>query len=126
VRADNLGAMAWPDPLRAAEEVDIETRRGPDAPVHRTTIWPVVEEGEVYIRSLRGDAGRWYREALANPDVVIHVDGESYPARAVHAPDEQSIARASAGLQRKYADSPYLETMIRDEILATTLRLEPR
>jgi hypothetical protein len=118
--------MAWPAALAAAEEVDIETTRGPDAPVHRTTIWPVVEEGEVYVRSLKGDAGRWYREALANPEVVIHVDGDSYPARAVQAGDEQSVARASTGLQRKYADSPYLETMIRAEILETTLRLERR
>jgi hypothetical protein len=118
--------MAWPAALAAAEEVDIDTTRGPDAPVHRTTIWPVVEEGEVYVRSLKGDAGRWYKEALANPEVVVHVDGEAYPARAALANDEQSIARASTGLQRKYADSPYLETMIRDEILDTTLRLEPR
>jgi hypothetical protein len=118
--------MPWPGSLDAAEEVDIETTRGPGAPVHRTTIWPVVEDGEVYVRSLKGDAGRWYREALANPEVVIHANGDAYPARAVHAPDEESMGRASAGLQRKYADSPYLETMIRDEILETTLRLEPR
>jgi hypothetical protein len=118
--------MPWPGSLDAAEEADIETTRGRDAPVHRTTIWPVVEDGEVYVRSLRGDRGRWYQEALANPDVVLHVNGESYPARAVHAPDDDSIARASAGLQRKYGDSAYLETMVRNEILETTLRLEPR
>ena len=118
--------MEWPSALETAAEIDIETRRGADAPVHRTTIWPVVEEGEVYVRSLRGDAGCWYREALANPDVVVHVDGESFPARAVPAPDPDSVARANAGLQRKYADSPSLETMVRDEILDSTLRLEPR
>jgi hypothetical protein len=118
--------MAWPGALEAAEEVEIETSRGAGGPVHRTTIWAVVEQGEVYVRSLNGNAGRWYREALENPEVVVHVDGEAYSARAVHAPDDDSIARTSSGLQRKYADSPYLETMIRNEILETTLRLEPR
>jgi hypothetical protein len=118
--------VEWPGALASAEEADIETSRGPGAPVHRTTIWPVVEEGDVYVRSLRGESGRWYREAMANPEVVLHVGDQSFAARAVHAPDPDSIAAASAGLQRKYADSPYLETMFRDEILETTLRLEPR
>jgi hypothetical protein len=121
-----LDHVAWPGALETAHEIEIETRRGADAPAHRTIIWPVVEEGEVYVRSLRGDAGRWYREALANPDVVVHVDGQSFPARAIHAPDPESVERANAGLQRKYADSPSLETMVRQEILETTLRLEPR
>jgi hypothetical protein len=116
----------WPGTLATSEEADIETSEGPGAPVHRTTVWPVVEGGDVYVRSLNGEAGRWYREALANPDVVLHVGGVALPARAVHTPDPDSIAAASAGLQRKYADSPYLESMIRDEILEATLRFEPR
>jgi hypothetical protein len=118
--------MDWPGALETVEEIEIETSRGGDAPVHRTIIWPAVDQGEVYVRSLNGGRGRWYREALENPDVVIHFEGEAIPARAVHAADEESIARATAGLQRKYADSPYVGTMIRDEILGTTLRLEPR
>jgi hypothetical protein len=118
--------MEWPGALDTVEEIEIETSRGGDAPVHRTVIWPAVDGGEVYVRSLNGDRGRWYREALENPDVVLHVDGEAIPARAVRAPDQQSIEHATAGLQRKYADSPYVDTMVRDEILETTLRLEPR
>ncbi len=118
--------MEWPGALESAEEIEIETSRGGGAPVHRTIIWPAVDEGEVYVRSLRGGAGRWYREAIENPEVVLHVAGESIPARAVHAGDDRSIERASAGLQRKYADSPYVDSMVRDEILETTIRLEPR
>ncbi|MGH9110698.1 MAG: nitroreductase/quinone reductase family protein [Acidimicrobiales bacterium] len=117
--------MDWPGALEAVPEVDIETR-GADGAVHRTTIWPAVDGGDVYIRSQRGTAGRWYQEATASPDVVLHVGGESVPVQAVPAPDVESIGRASAGYQSKYADSPYLGTMTRDEILATTLRLEPR
>ena len=118
--------VEWPGALGMAEEIEIETSRGGDAPVHRTIIWPAVDEGEVYARSLRGAAGRWYREAIENPEVVLHVDGKSIPARAVHAADERSIERASAGLQRKYADSPHVESMVRPEILGATIRLEPR
>jgi hypothetical protein len=63
---------------------------------------------------------------MAAPDTVIHVGGEAVPVHAVPAPDVESIGRANAGYQRKYADSPYLGTMTREEILSTTLQLEPR
>jgi hypothetical protein len=116
--------MDWPGPLDTVEEVDIETTRGGNSPVHRTTIWIVVESGEVYVRSLRGEDGRWFRELMANPDAALHVDGESVPVRAVRADDPESVARATAGFRNKYADSPYLDSMIRDEIASTTVRLE--
>jgi hypothetical protein len=116
--------MDWPGDLETVPEVDIETRSAEGAP-HRTTIWPVVDGGDVYVRSLRGSAGRWYSELMAQPDTVLHVRGIAVPVHAVPAPDVESIGRATAGYQRKYADSPYLATMIRDEILGTTTRLEP-
>jgi hypothetical protein len=118
--------MDWPGPLETVEEVDIETTRGGDAPVHRTTIWVVVQDGEVYIRSLRGEEGRWFRELIAKPDAVLHVEGEAVPLRAIRAADPESVERATAGFRAKYADSPYLDSMIRDEIASTTVRLEPR
>jgi hypothetical protein len=118
--------MDWPGPIDTHREIDIETSRAPDAPVHRTTIWAVVEDGQVYIRSLRGASGRWYRELIANPEAAVLVDGESVPVRGVQASDAESVERASAGLRRKYADSSALDSMLKDEILDTTVRLEPR
>jgi hypothetical protein len=118
--------MDWPGQIETVREVDIETRRDDDAPVHRTTIWAVVDGGEVYIRSLRGTSGRWYRELIANPEAVLHLNGDSVPVRAVSATDPESVERATAGFRRKYADSSALDSMIRDEIADTTVRLEPR
>jgi hypothetical protein len=118
--------MAWPDSIDGAPEIDIETSEGDGAPVHRTTIWAVVEGGDVYVRSLRGTGGRWYRELMANGEGVVHVDGESYPVRAVLAADPESIERASEGLRRKYPASRSLDSMLVEDILETTVRLEPR
>jgi hypothetical protein len=118
--------MDWPGRLETVEEVDIETRRADDAPVHRTTIWVVTSNGDVYVRSLRGEKGRWFRELMAQPDAVLHVEGEAIPVRATRTPDADSIKRATEGYRRKYGDSPYLDTMIPDEIGPTTVRLEPR
>src|SRR4051794_8845427 len=91
--------------LAETEEVDIET--GPSGgPSHRTTIWIVVDGADVFVRSVRGEAGRWYREALANPSVAIHVDGRRIPATAVRATDPSSVERTSARLREKYARDP--------------------
>ena len=100
--------------------MDIETRRAADAPVHRTTIWVVVADGEAYVRSEYGKKGRWYREPMANPDAVLHAAGEAIPVRAVRADDPESVARASAGYRAKYGDSSALALMVRDEIAPTT------
>jgi hypothetical protein len=116
--------MHWPEDLESVDEIDMETSAGDVA--SRTTIWCVVDNGTVYVRSLRGRAGRWYQRLTANPDAVMHVRGESVPVRAVSAPDPESVAQATAGYRRKYADSPFLASMMRDEILDTTTRLETR
>jgi hypothetical protein len=118
--------MAWPGRLESVEEVDIETSRGADAPEHQTTIWVVVGDGQAFVRSLKGEDGRWYRELMANPEAVLHVEGDAIPVRAVPAADPESVARATEGFHSKYGDSPYLDSMIRDEIAPTTVRLEPR
>jgi hypothetical protein len=110
--------------IEAARTVRIETQR-PDGPVHLTTIWVVVDGDGVFVRSWRGAGARWYREALANSAVALHVRKHRIPATAVPATDPDSVERASAGLLRKYDGDPATASMVRDEILGTTLRLEP-
>ena len=118
--------MAWPDEIDAAEEIEIETHRPDREQPRRTIIWAVVDDGEVFVRSWRGDTARWYNEILAGPEASVLVDGASTPVRAVPATDPESVERASAGLRRKYAGKSEVDSMVRDEILATTLRLDPR
>lgn len=110
--------------LGAAEEVEIETGL-PDAPRHRTIIWIVVDGSDVFVRSVRGPAGRWYRELVANPDVGVHLDGRRLAAKAVPARDPKSITRTSSSLKTKYARDPALGAMLRPDTLDTTIRLEP-
>jgi hypothetical protein len=105
-------------------EVEIETR-GPDGSAHRTIVWIVVDADEAFLRSYRGAGARWYREALADPEVAVHVDGRRVPARAVPTADDRSIARTSSALARKYAGDPSTPVMLRAEILETTLRIDP-
>ena len=110
--------------LEERAEVDIETR-SPDSDPHRATIWVVVDDGQAYIRSFKGESARWYREAVENSSVAVLVDGRRIPATAIPATDPDSIERASRGFERKYAGDPAAKSMVRPEVLDTTLRLEP-
>lgn len=115
----NLAALA------AVEEIEIETRSN-EGEIHRTIIWPVVGEGIVYIRSYRGAGARWYREALVDPNVEIHLDGRRVAARVALATDPASVKACSAAFRHKYAGDPSMGAMVRPEVLDTTMKVEPR
>ena len=61
----------------------------------------------------------------------VAIRTEKHPATAViiwvvlPAGDAGSIARASREFLRKYQPSPYAQSIVRDEVLQTTLQLEP-
>jgi hypothetical protein len=109
--------------LDETQEVRIETRRDEDAPVHRTIIWVVTVDGDVFVRSVRGDRGRWYREVSANPSAALHVGDRRIPVRAVPVTDEPTVGAVSDAYRSKYGRwAPgSTQAMLRHE----TLRLEP-
>ncbi len=123
---DTFGAEAL-RLLDETKEVRIETRRDSDSPEHRTIIWVVVVEGEVFVRSVRGPRGRWYREISSNPEGALHVADDRIPVRATPATDDTTVDAVSAAIRAKYQKSSpaSTEAMVRPETLATTLKLSP-
>ena len=111
------------DLLAAAKEATIETRAGDR--VYRTVIWVAAENERLYVRSVRGDSGRWYRRAVTDPEVALIVGDTRVAFRAVPATDDESIRQASEGFLRKYPKGKSLDAMVLPEVLHTTLRLEP-
>jgi hypothetical protein len=108
-------------------EIEIETSRGGGAAVHRTVIWIVVDGGAAYVRSVRGPAGRWYRELSANPHGAVHAGDRRVAVDAEPATDASTVSRVSELLREKYNQrwpGP-TASMLRDEVLPTTLRLTP-
>ena len=108
--------------LRDLLEVAIRTEKHPDTAV---VIWVVVADDEVFVRSVRGGKGRWYRDLAAGGSAALEFADRGLAVRALPASDAGSIARASREYLRKYQPSPYAQSMIRAGVLPTTLRLEP-
>jgi hypothetical protein len=111
------------DRIATAREVLIETRDGEKT--RRTIIWVVVDNGDVFVRSVRGPAGRWYRRALTDPEVALVVAGDRYRFTASPATDEDSVSRTSEGFKLKYGKGRSVDAMVVPEVLDTTLRLIP-
>ena len=113
--------------LDETEEVRIETRRDEDAPEHRTIIWVVVTGGEVFVRSVRGPKGRWYREISSHPEGALHAGDTRIPVRAASATEESTVEAVSEAIRSKYEQSAPGPTaaMLRPETLPTTLKLSP-
>lgn len=113
--------------LAHTEEIEIEVPHlGADAGFHLTTLWVVVVGDAVYIRSWSGDAGHWYQVVREHPQAAVYLDGHRTPVRAVPVTDAATIAQVSDAYHRKYGDDPALPSMVREEILPTTLRLDSR
>ncbi|MGI8657787.1 MAG: nitroreductase/quinone reductase family protein [Candidatus Limnocylindria bacterium] len=114
------------DQLQAIEEVDIETtRRSGD--VRSTIIWVVAEGSDVFVRSVRGERGRWYQDLVARPAGHLRLGQESIAVRAIPATDDATVGHVSELLEAKYGTRHRASTdsMLQPETLSTTLRLEP-
>jgi hypothetical protein len=111
--------------LDAAKVVEIETR-SPKGTKHSVPIWIVVVDGVPYIRSVRGPRGRWYRELLARGQGAVVAGGKRVPVNATHDGSPSTIEGVSEALRKKYRGSGQsLASMLRADVLDTTVRLEP-
>jgi len=110
--------------LAQSEEIQIETRHDPRSPLHRTTIWIVATEKGVFIRS-GSRTGRWYREALANRNVIIRVGRRAVAARVQRASSGSLIRGVNAAYRDKYRElwPDSTRAVVRRSRLNTTLRL---
>jgi hypothetical protein len=110
------------DVLRNRSEVGIRTSGNPRRPV---TIWIVVANGEVFVRSVRGPRGKWYLAARADGEATLVLDRREVPVRVTPVTDSATVDAVSQAILSKYAASPYAKSMVSDETVPTTLRLDP-
>jgi hypothetical protein len=110
-----------------AEELAIAARR-PDGTLRPfVTIWVVHTGGELYVRSVKGRSGTWFRRALAAGEGRIRAGGVERDVAFEEAGPEVYAAVTAAYHEKydRYGPS-VVGSVVSAESAATTLRLVPR
>ncbi len=108
--------------LRDSKEVRLRTARHKGRGV---IIWIVAVNDALYVRSVRGPAGKWFVAATAEGQATLDLGDRQVAVRVVPVTDQATIAAVSQAFSSKYATSPYAPSIVRAEVLPTTLRLDP-
>jgi hypothetical protein len=108
-----------------AEEITIGFQR-PDGSTGSTPVWIVRAGDDVFVRSMYGQRGGWYRRLRANPDGMVTDEAHTHQVRAEPVADEATRQEVTRAYESKYGRSPYVEPLLSEEAIGATLRLEPR
>lgn len=109
--------------VRDRHEVAIRTGRHPDSNV---VVWAVAVDSAVFVRSARGPKGRWYRDLAGGDTATLEAGSSRLAIQGTPVDDPATVEQVSGEYRRKYGSSPYLQSVLRPEVVATTLRLDSR
>ena len=92
------------------------------------SIWAVVVEGRVFVRSWYLKPRSWYRTFLVEPRGAIEVDGRVIPVRAINTRSERLKSAVDQAYLEKYtspANLKYARGFSQPRLRATTTELVP-
>ena len=115
------------DTVGAADELQIAPLRAGGSLRPYTTIWVVRVGDDLYVRSVRGRRGGWFRHALERGAGRIRAGGVERDVTVAEAEDADHDAIDRA-YRRKYGGYPraYVDPTVTADATAATLRLSPR
>jgi hypothetical protein len=112
--------------IAAAREIEVSSLRGDGALTKPVTIWAVRVEDELYVRSVRGGSGGWFKAAeqrhegrIEAGETGVDVAFEDVPHHLDEEIDEAYKAKYG------YPSDP-VDSVITDAAKATTIRVVPR
>ncbi len=103
--AGELVSGPEPDWSFAAGLPDFEIEVGAEHPRSRT-VWLLVDQGELFVPAGFASHKTWPTEALADPRVVVRVEGKRYARQATRVTDAARLETLRAALGSKYGMRP--------------------
>ncbi|ROS75456.1 DUF2255 family protein [Cellulomonas sp. PhB143] len=114
---DDLAAIDGVDEIHVAAHQDDGTLAA------SRTIWSVVVDGVLYVRSVRGVSGAWYQDVRRTG--TGRLDAGDVQADVTFGRDDEHDPAIDAAYHAKYGDGPHVLAITNPEATATTLRVEP-
>jgi hypothetical protein len=90
-----------------------------------TLVWPLVVDGEVYVRAANGQQSSWYAAALSQKAGRIRVGGNDYEVTFEPGGNETASA-LDAAYEEKYKGSSAVPVMQGEGPKSATVRISPR
>jgi hypothetical protein len=93
----------------------------------RVPVWPVVVDGQLYVRSYKGMTSAWFRRVQDDQHQAIELVGRVVPVLFENVDRDDHVNRAiSAAYDSKYARFDYRSAMSEPAAVEATLRVLPR
>jgi len=119
-RSDELSS------IEGADELDLASVRRDGTLRNPVTIWVVRHGDDLYVRSVNGRAGAWFRGAQDRHEARIHAGDVEKDVLLVETDDvNDEIDAAYRAKYRRYA-ARIVDTVVTPEARAATLKLVPR
>jgi hypothetical protein len=110
-----------------AEELDISSFRIDGTLRKAVTIWVVRVGDDLYVRSVKGHAGRWFRGVQESHQGHVQAGGVDKDVIFEDVTDPSINDQIDAAYRAKYPQYPQdVAPMVTAEVRSTTLKLVPR
>lgn len=110
--------------LERIGEIRVAGRRKDASLRTLTIVWHVVVDGNLYVRSVRGVEGSWYKGVIHHHEGAISWNNTT--REVTYIPDSTADAQIDAAYLAKYGDGSPTRAITNPAAKATTLRIEPR
>jgi hypothetical protein len=112
--------------IAAAREIEVSSLREDGALTKPVTIWAVRVEGELYVRSVRGETGGWFKAAEQRHEGRIEADTSAVDVAFEDVPHHRDEEIDEAYKVKYGYPSGPVDSITTDAAQATTLRVVPR
>ena len=97
-----MAAMEFLEALKPRREVDLTVKRSGKWTTR--PVWFAVEGSAIYLLPMYGLDTKWYKYAIANPEIELSVSGKTTRAHAGPVLDAEKLADVIELFRSKYAE----------------------